>query len=693
MDRMRLWRACSIAFVLLMVFIVPQAQSASVTVKTVPLDPTNPTAPHVTYPLDASHEVMIVLGATVDLGGSTDAFTYSWDFGDGSAPTAPVAVTNPYDISAKHPYPFGAPGGKTWTAVVTVMDTATSAKFTGKYYVIQQANNLASRVDVAIDSGLWYLHQGQWRCNNGMFNGTVNGSCGVGGVYGPNGKYGGWDQFTFACVAATVACYYYESINGSNTQAFEVNGHFENGPSSDPYTEDVANGLARMFLMLQNSAVASKSYSYNVPPSCPNGGTTPCVYTFDGNTNGQAVYVGLTSQPMYQGGSILDAIVASGTPGATTHTGALAGGGLPGINGESYKNVVQDMADGYNYCQNTYATGGAWGYNCLNANYNDNSVSQWGAIGEIGANRGFGISTPSIITDANALWDTTDQCVPPGTPAGAFGYSQACYEPWGPYAVTPSGLVQLAMDKLGRGDSRWDKAETLYHDNFCNATSGGAFNAPRQYTYGMFSFTKSMLLHNPGGVLIPITFLEDRPAGTNPIDWYNSVGPESGGADLCDGVAQTLVKRQGIFGGDGGSVGSPNPTSPENGFWEGHHTEFNGAQDSFETGWTIIMLRKTVFISCVTNLVGKGTPSGIAPATIHLSWTGIAGAASYDVLRGTASGGSYTKVGNSTIPVFSDTSGLTNGHTYYYVLQPINNAGGALCQSNEAKITIPAQGR
>jgi hypothetical protein len=231
-------------------------------------------------------------------------------------------------------------------------------------------------------------------------------------------------------------------------------------------------------------------------------------------------------------------------------------------------------------------------------------------------------------------------------------------------------------------------AETLYHDNFCNATSGGAGAAPRQYTYGMFSFTKSMLLHDPAGVLTPISLLEDRPAGTNPIDWYNFIGPESGGANACDGVAQTLVKRQGVTGGDGGSVGSPNPTSPENGYWEGHY--FNGGQDPFETGWSIIMLRKTVFVACVNNLVGKGTPSGLAAARIDLAWTGISGAASYDVLRGTADGGPYTKIGSSTVPGYSDRVGLLNGHTYFYVLQPLNNNGGAVCQSNQARITIPA---
>jgi len=687
MDRLKVWRACSILLVLVLLIAIPQVIHAAVTVKTVPLDPANPTAPHFTYPLDATHEVTIVLGATVDLGGSTDSFTYSWDFGDGTAATPAAPVSNPYDISAKHQYPFAAVGGKTWTAIVTVTDTTTSAKYTGKYYVIQQANNLASRTNVAIDSGLWYLHQGEWRCNNGNFNGVPNANCGVGTTFGPNGKYGGWDQITFSCVTATLACWYYESINGSNTQAFEVNGHFESGPASDPYTEDVAFALARMIMLLGNKAVQSKTYNYNLPPSCPNGGTTPCTYTFDGNSNGQAVFIQSSGQPMYQGGAIIDAIVGSGTPGAITHTGVGAGGGLPGINGISYKDLAQDMVDGYNYCQNTYPTGGAWGYNCLNTNYNDNSVSQWAAIGNIGASRGFGIGIPGVIMDANALWDANDQCTT-NPISGSFGYNGACSLAWGPYAVTPSGMVQLAMDKLGRGDGRWDKAETFYHDNFCNATSGGPGAAPRQYTYGLFSFTKSMLLHNPGGVLTPITLLQDRPAGTNSIDWYKAVGPESGGADACDGVAQVLVKRQGVSGGDGGAIGSPNPTSPENGFWEGHY--YSSYQDPFETGWSIIMLRKTVFVACVNNLVGRGTASGLAATRIDLSWTGISGAASYDVLRGTADGGPYTKVGNSTLPGFSDRTGLSNGTTYFYVLQPLNNNGGAVCQSNQAKIAVPA---
>jgi len=399
-----------------------------------------------------------------------------------------------------------------------------------------------------------------------------------------------------------------------------------------------------------------------------------------------------TSYPFYQGGQLIDAIGGSQNPAGIAPTGPAASGGLPGVQGQTYQNIVQDMIDGYNYCQNNYTPGGAWAYQCNvngSGSYNDNSVSQWAAIGEIGANRGFSVAIPQIVQDANAYWDTQDQCT--SSPLGAFGYSGACYEPWGPWAVTPSGMVQLAMDKLGRGDSRWNAAETYYHDNFCNATSGGVTSSPRQYTYGMFSFTKSMLLHDPGGVLTPITFLEDEPGGTNPIDWYNQIGPESGGSAGCDGVAQVLVKRQGVTSGDGGTVGSPNPSNPQGGFWTGHNYEY--PQSQFETAWSIIMLEKTVFVSCVNNLGGAGTASGLAPARIDLTWTGISGAASYNVLIGTVSGGPYTLVGNSTLPGYSDRTGLSNGGTYYFVLQPVNNSGVSVCQSNEATIKIPAKGR
>jgi len=66
----------------------------------------------------------------------------------------------------------------------------------------------------------------------------------------------------------------------------------------------------------------------------------------------------------------------------------------------------------------------------------------------------------------------------------------------------------------------------------------------------------------------------------------------------------------------------------------------------------------------------------------------MANVTSYNILRGTVSGGPYSLVGSSTLPAYSDRTGLTNGGQYFYVLQP-QSSGTTVCQSNQASITVP----
>jgi hypothetical protein len=689
----------------------------SVTVKPVPFNPNNLAAPHT-----AIIGVNLILGATVDLGGSTDTFTYSWNFGDGSAATSPATITNPYDISATHTYTTGTAGVTTWTAVVTVKDTTNPATYTGNYPVALQANNLQARVNIAIDNGLWFLHTSMWRNTDTIFStGT---------------PWGGWDgnagagtcQGTYACESAA-------GLDATNAQAFLVSGHLETGPSVDPYTDDVQRAVQRLFYFMVAYPVQSRSVPYNpayastrcsdgslptgyltssqscISPatlinensgatSCTTAPTTACSFTFDGNSNGQMILQWNDSFDVfgYEDGMLIDALVSTQNPtgkalvGYTAATNPTAG--TKGIIGLTYKDIVQDIADTIGYCENSgdasnangYDNGGAWQYYCANSpfyynyyEYNDNSPSQWDAIGLIGANRGagFGLSVAPIVKDTNQVWTTWSQDWT-GTEnwdgvstKGAYGYSYIDYFIWGPFADTPSGMVQLTMDNVGRtgsgaADQRWNMAETFYHDTFCENPSSGAYYAPRAYTYGLFSFTKAMLLHSPGGVFTPITFLQDQPAGTNPIDWYNA---QAANGDPCDGVAQTLVSRQ-------------NPT----GYWYGE--DYYYSQEYFETAWSIIMLNKTVFVSCVSDLDGQGTAGGRTPARADLTWTAEANVQSYNVLRGTANGGPYTLIGNTTGPAYSDRTGLVNGDTYYYVVQPLSN-GTPVCQSNQATIKIP----
>jgi hypothetical protein len=737
-----------------------QPAQAQITVKTVPAVPTNPSSPHTTYNVcsDGSvpnytvtppsctspatlTEVTITLGATAILPNTTDTYTGVWDFGDGTA-NYTFSVSNSsldnYNVSTTHQYPAKAATGTTWTATLTITDNVSHVQGSGTYPVIQEQDALcdpaplvgtpsctvSSRVNVAIDNGLWFVHTSMWRGTTTVNSNTVN--------------WGGWDSSAGSpgCVSS-YNCTSYGAIDASHVQAFEVNGHYANGPSSDPYTDDVARGLTRMMYFLSTSAVVSKQITYNpaimvdrcsdgsipnystTPPTCTapatliqyNPGASsctspPCNFTFDENSNGQAIFEANDSgDPGYQAGMFVDALAASNYPTGTAQAGVGPSGGLPGVLGQTYLNIATDMVDGILYCQypgdpyegtsNGYDNGGGWSYYCFTSNYDDNSISQWNAVGLIGALRGagFGIPTPKITTDTNQVWVTWSQDVNGpgafsgiangGSLTGAFGYDEWGYEPWGPFADTPSGLVQMDMDGVGRtsagaADQRWNIAESFYHDNFCynfsNPSNQSYYYDPLYYTYGMFSFTKAMLLYAPGGVLSPITYVLDEPSGTNPIDWYGALSPANGGTAPCDGFAQTLISRQNADGHWGG------PSS---------YYDENGTQGYFETAWALVMLKGTIITPCIKNLAGEGTPgTGSTKPRIDLTWSAQNGASSYDIFRASSLSGTYTQVGTSTTTTFLDNNGLVAGDTYYYTVQPVN-AGVEICVSNTASVTIP----
>ena len=80
-------------------------------------------------------------------------------------------------------------------------------------------------------------------------------------------------------------------------------------------------------------------------------------------------------------------------------------------------------------------------------------------------------------------------------------------------------------------------------------------------------------------------------------------------------------------------------------------------------------------------------------AETSLWWSPVTGATSYQVFRGTSSGGPYTYIGlgATTGPyiTFLDQTLNTTG-TYYYTVQPYN-ASGSLCTSNQVTEVVVAQ--
>jgi Fibronectin type III domain len=73
---------------------------------------------------------------------------------------------------------------------------------------------------------------------------------------------------------------------------------------------------------------------------------------------------------------------------------------------------------------------------------------------------------------------------------------------------------------------------------------------------------------------------------------------------------------------------------------------------------------------------------------VSLAWTASTGATSYNLKRGTTSGGPYTTLSSPAGATYTD-SGVSNGTTYYYVVTAVN-ANGQSTNSNQASATPSA---
>jgi len=559
----------------------------------IPFVASNPTSPHTSW----SGNAVTLKGTLTSAAWGTDSFVFDWDPGDGSAHCS-GPVTNPYIIGCQHTYTGSV--GTVYAAVLVITDTTTglvspasncppSVTQGACYYtsINVPPPNLAVEVNNAIDNGLWYLHQNMRRY-------TTLGGAQAGDWYTCNGNNAD------SCSAGGTG------VDSLDCAAFENSGFLQTNLPWNPYSDDVKLCLNAVFDQLTTTGVPAINDVY--------------FGAYNPDSNGNGIGVEHNGYPEnYQTGMMMDAIVASGTPNTPVTTGTalstdIISGGVIGSGAGgayTYKDAVVDMVDAYAYCQAPSYTdswsgitypGGGWHYSCQEET-GDNSVSQWAAIGIIPAARVFGAPVPAELHAADKYW-LDASFTQASTNNGYFGYTSSS-PLWGPYADTPSGLVQLAMNGLGRGtktpggNNSWDSAETFLRDNFGNQ-DGSGYDDLKDYYYGLFSFTKAMLLHDNSGTGLgstPITLLQslDDPLNCGsggasacypPIDWYNAQTPAFGGTDSTIGVARQLVSSQ---NGDGS--------------WFQHNV--SGNQYYMETGIAVTMLNKTVFqpvpVACFTS--------------------------------------------------------------------------------------------
>jgi len=434
--------------------------------------------------------------------GGIGTLSYTWVFGDGTA-NATGNVVNRYAVEVSHAYTGSV--GALFTATLTVKDSQNNSH-SDTYQVKILANDLDTKVDIAIDEGLWYLHKKQLR------DSSIN--------------HGRWSSYST----------YYPAPTGAALQAFLINGHRETGdPAEDPYVETVRNGMVFLFRNLNAVTIANQTYGN------PD-------YPFDGTGNGIGLEAVGGDAP-YQGGNVMDAIVATATPGK------IAWAGPNNVIGRTYKEILQDMIDVYSWGQydNTSTTGGGWRYDWNTAP--DNSACQWAAIGIIPSIRSpWFCSLPNWVRTRNDVWLRYSY----NASAQAFGYTSSTAAGTNSNLATrPSGMVQLVMsvdDYKNEPDTetapaRWSNAEGW----FATPANWTTFIGTRNY-YAWYAFVKAMRLSETAVL-------------SNGFNWFRGTS----------GIAEKLIAEQQTDGN------WPNVSNT------------NGPGEGFDTAWSVIMLTSSLF--------------------------------------------------------------------------------------------------
>jgi hypothetical protein len=476
----------------------------NLSVQIVPWVPGSPLIPH-----DAYSGRQTTLKAVAK--GGSPPYTYTWNFGDGSAPETKT-TSNPYNLDAFHQY--SASSDTFYDAQIKVTDS-TDATVSARYPIRFWAYpSRGVTVNVAIDDALWWLHKTMSRFTSGGID------------------YGQLSPGSNPAGSTALAL-----------QAWLLNGHTKNGSPDNPYVEDVNRAI---------NFIIDQLYPISIGPETVAGNTR----NPDSNGNGIGLYV-KNGTRIYETGLVLMALATLKDSSFTTTIQDL-------IDYLAYAQVEPDAGGGR----------GGWRYDA-NYRESDMSVTQFPLIGLEAAeyNLGSSVTIPSYVSVTipsyvkeefknNFLYFVQNK------ESGGFGYS------WPNSSVnvakTGAGIVGLALTGILYDDPRTTQALSYIDAEWLTAVSWPNIAGMRYNIgdlYAMYTVMKGMKSYEMKGYNTTMIGSHDwyNEYAIEEIQHQNSNGswqsPVNSYGPVIDTTFGVLILLPQIFGIGPTAVAQASPTN------------------------------------------------------------------------------------------------------------------------------------
>ena len=403
--------------------------------------------------------------------GGTPNYSYTLDFGDGTAQASGSGVTaaSATFIGQSHAYASG--GSKTVTLVVndsvgnSVTNTAVVKVFSSPTHDIF--------VNMAVEKGLLWIYRNQTTTDT-------------------NTTYWSYSAGEYNIAAA-----------GFSVLAMEENGHYMyNDYRTDIYAETVRKGL--------NWLVGDNNGSANYNSYCTIASiTAQACGNPDSNGNGKGVY-------LYDGvyaNAIGTAAILMAQPSAQAASNTIIASGT--LAGYSYFKLAQDIFDQYSYCQGDTTYVGGWRYSMSLADspgqYSelDGSAQQWPNINFAVAKARWGLSPAQwVIDESMVAWAALRNG------DGSIAYAYAGYTGIPPNtAKTGGALTGYYVAGLTNGNTYVNQAVAFIGTNWWDVGGGSDGPGWAGDLYAMYGAKKGLFLQ--GITTFP------TPYGSR--DWYNDM--------------------------------------------------------------------------------------------------------------------------------------------------------------------------